>query len=249
MTDKDFTELAAEAGCVLGEKETVCFNKYYEMLIEKNKLMNLTAITDYDDVLVKHFVDSLLIYKTTDKLDILNNDESIDFNRVKLIDVGTGAGFPGIPLKICNPDMTVHLLDSLNKRIGFLNEVIDALDLKNTDAIHGRSEDFGRDKEFREQYDIAVSRAVADLSVLSEYCIPFVKVGGYFVSYKGDNASEEIKTAEKAVKLLGGEVSDILKVPLPGADAVRTFVMIKKVRSTPGKYPRKAGTPAKTPLR
>ena len=248
MTDEEFRELVYEAGCDIGTEEVEAFKRYYKLLTEKNKVMNLTAITEYDDVLIKHFADSLLVHKAITGSKEITDYNLENFKRAVLLDVGTGAGFPGLPLKICNPGMTVHLLDSLNKRVGFISEVINELGLADIKAFHGRSEDYGKEKSFREQYDIAVSRAVADLSVLSEYCMPFVKKEGLFISYKGDNAEEEIKGAEKAINILGGKIADVQRIPLPGTDAVRTFVIIRKLRSTPAKYPRKAGTPVKEPI-
>lgn len=184
----------------LNKEQSIQFQKYYELLIEWNKVMNLTAITEYEEVVDKHFIDSLSIEKAVD-LNIIE----------KVIDVGTGAGFPGIPLKIVYPHLKITLLDSLNKRINFLNEVISKLKLENIEAIHGRAEDIAKDKKYREQYDISVSRAVANLSTLSEYSLPFVKVGGLFISYKAEKADEEIKKAEKAVSVLGGKIEKIIK--------------------------------------
>lgn len=211
------------------------FLKYYEMLTEKNKVMNLTAITEFDEVIEKHFLDSLQIAQYVD----LNKE-------VSLIDVGTGAGFPGIPLKIAFPETKVVLLDSLNKRISFLNEVITELGLKNITALHGRAEDYGKNPEYREQFDYCVSRAVANMSSLSEYCIPFVKVGGNFIPYKSGNIDEEVESAKKAVFLLGGKIDKVEKFALE--DAKRSFVFIKKEKNTAKKYPRKAGLPSKEPL-
>ena len=167
----------------------------------------------------------------------------------KCIDVGTGAGFPGIPLKIAFPNLKITLLDSLNKRVGFLNEVIQKLGLEDIHAVHGRAEDFGRDAKFREQYDLCVSRAVANMSTLSEYCIPFVKKDGYFVPYKSGKVEEELKQAESAVKKLGGEMHSVVMHLLPGTDVERTFIPVKKVGITAKKYPRKAGLPSKEPLK
>lgn len=178
----------------LDNKQKEQFDKFYELLVEWNKVMNLTAITEYDEVVQKHFIDSLLIEKAVD----LNKAETI-------IDIGTGAGFPGIPLKIAYPHLKITLLDSLNKRVKFLNEVISELRLENIEAIHGRAEDIVKDGKFREQYDVCVSRAVANLSILSEYCLPYVKINGIFVSYKSGNIEEEIKTSKKAISILGGK--------------------------------------------
>ena len=221
----------------LNKEQIIQFQKYYELLVEWNKVMNLTAITEYKEVVDKHFIDSLSIEKAVD-LNIIE----------KVIDVGTGAGFPGIPLKIVYPHLKVTLLDSLNKRINFLNEVISKLKLENIEAIHGRAEDIAKDKKYREQFDISVSRAVANLSTLSEYSLPFVKVGGLFISYKAEKADEEIKKAEKAVSVLGGKIEKIIKFQLPETDIGRTLVKINKIKTTAKRYPRKAGLPSKEPL-
>lgn len=211
--------------------------RYYQMLVEKNKVMNLTAITDFDEVLEKHFADSLSVVRV------------VDVNKINsLIDVGTGAGFPGIPLKIIYPEMNVTLLDSLKKRVNFLNEVIDELDLKNIGAIHGRAEDFGRNRDYREKYDICVSRAVANLSSLSEYCLPFVKVGGVFIAYKSGKCHDEICNAKNAIKTLSGKIEKIENFNLPDTDISRTFVLINKINPMHNKYPRKSGVPSKNPL-
>lgn len=214
------------------------FNKFYDILINWNKVMNLTAITEYEEVLKKHFLDSLSITKVINLKEIQS-----------VIDVGTGAGFPGIPLKITFPHLKVTLLDSLNKRIRFLDEVICELGLKNVDTIHGRAEDIGKMEKYREQYDLCVSRAVANLATLSEYCLPYIKVGGIFISYKSGNIEEEIKNSRKAVDLLGGVIKETVKFELPGTDIGRSFVIIEKQKNTPKKYPRKAGLPSKEPLK
>lgn len=213
------------------------FNQFYDILVEWNKVMNLTAITDYKDVVEKHFLDSLSIER------ILNLD-----GIKTVMDVGTGAGFPGIPLKIIYPELKVTLLDSLNKRVKFLNEVIRQLELKNIDAIHGRAEDIGKNENYREKYDLCVSRAVANLATLSEYCMPFVKVGGVFVSYKSGDIDEEVLKSKKAVSLFGGKIEEVVKFQLPGTDINRAFVKIKKIKEMPRKYPRKSGIPSKEPL-
>ena len=221
----------------LSDKQTEQFLTYYDMLIERNKVMNLTAITEYEDVVEKHFVDSVSLIKAMDVEKVQN-----------VIDIGTGAGFPGIPLKIVFPHLKVTLLDSLNKRIKFLNDVIDTLELENIETIHGRAEDFAKQAGYREQYDLCVSRAVANLATLSEYCLPYVKTGGYFVSYKSGEIEEELQQSKHAVSILGGTLDDVIKFALPGTDIGRSFVKIKKVKPTGKKYPRKAGLPSKEPL-
>lgn len=213
-------------------------NKYYEMLVEKNKVMNLTAITEYEDVVIKHFVDSILI------------SQVLSMDKVKsIIDVGTGAGFPGVVLKIFYENKKITLLDSLNKRIKFLKEVEETLGLSNLNCEHGRAEDFARISDEREKYDLCVSRAVANLSTLSEYCLPFVKKGGYFVSYKAEDCAIEVEEAENAVKRLGGIIEDTIFYKIPNTDITRAFVVIKKVSNTNKMYPRKAGLPSKEPLK
>lgn len=212
-------------------------NRYYEMLIDTNKVMNLTAITEYSEVVIKHFADSAAIGCITD----MNGN-------IDVIDVGTGAGFPGIVLKIVYPQLSVVLLDSLNKRVNFLKNVITELGLTDISAIHGRAEDIARNKDYREKFDLCVSRAVANMSSLSEYCLPFVKVGGRFIPYKADGCDEEVKTASKAVNTLGGKIRKIESYVIPDTDICRKFVVIDKLRNTSAKYPRKAGLPTKEPL-
>lgn len=212
-------------------------NRYYEMLIDTNKVMNLTTITEYSEVVIKHFADSAAIGCITD----MNGN-------IDVIDVGTGAGFPGIVLKIVYPQLSVVLLDSLNKRVNFLKNVITELGLTDISAIHGRAEDIARNKDYREKFDLCVSRAVANMSSLSEYCLPFVKVGGKFIPYKADGCDEEVKTASKAVNILGGKIRKIESYVIPDTDICRKFVVIDKLRNTSVKYPRKAGLPTKEPL-
>lgn len=230
-----FIEELNKISVELSEKQLEQFKLYYEMLVEKNKVMNLTGITEWDEVLEKHFLDSISLIRV---YDLRRN--------ISIMDMGTGAGFPGIPLKIAFPELQVTLADSLNKRVLFLREVIDALGLENIEAVHGRAEDLARDKKYRGQYDLAVSRAVANLSTLTEYCLPFVKLGGQFVSYKSGAADEEVAGAKNAVFLLGGKVKEVVKFEL--GESGRSFIVIDKVKGTPKTYPRKAGTPSKKPL-
>lgn len=232
-----FEKKLNELGIVLSEVQKQQFDQFYELLVEWNKVMNLTGITEYEEVNEKHFVDSLSIVK------------AIDMETVHtVIDVGTGAGFPGIPLKIAFPHLKIVLLDSLNKRIKFLNEVIDQLGLTDISTIHGRAEDYAKQAEYREQFDLCVSRAVANLSTLSEYCIPYVQVGGMFIPYKSGEIDEEVVQAKKAVHLLGGKLENVVKFQLPESEISRSFVKIKKTNNTTKKYPRKSGLPAKEPL-
>ncbi len=234
---KKFENQLNQFDICLNEEQKMQFQKYFELLIEWNKVMNLTAITEREEVNEKHFVDSLAIAK------------DLDMNNVnQVIDIGTGAGFPGIPLKIAFPHLEIALLDSLQKRVKFLNEVIFKLQLKKICVFHGRAEDYARKEEHREKYDLCVSRAVANLASLSEYCIPYVKVDGKFVAYKSDMIDEEVEKSLRAIQILGGKVEKIEKFELPDSDIGRAFVYIKKVKNTSKKYPRKAGIPAKDPL-
>ena len=226
-----------EIGITLTDLQVDRFMNYYSFLIEKNKVMNLTAITEFNDVIDKHFIDSLTCVK------------AVNMTQIKtIIDVGTGAGFPGIPVKIIYPDKNVLLLDSLNKRINFLNELIGRLDLKNINTLHSRAEETGQDHKYREKYDLVLSRAVSNLSVLCEYCLPLVKIGGSFLSYKTDGIENEIKDAANAIKILGGKIESKKELIIPETDIKRLLINIKKVKQTPGKYPRKAGTATKEPL-
>lgn len=233
-----FQEDLHEINITLTSHQVDQFITYYEMLIAKNKVMNLTAITEFDEVLKKHFVDSLSLAKACN----LKKD-------ISLIDIGTGAGFPGIPLKIAFPELQVTLLDSLNKRVNFLQEVIEQIGLKNVEALHGRAEDFAKPNMVREKYDLCVSRAVSNLSTLSEYCLPYVKVGGSFISYKSGTIEEEVKQAKGAIKILGGKIQEVLKFSLEEAEAERSFIVIEKKDRISAKYPRKAGMPSKDPLK
>jgi 16S rRNA (guanine527-N7)-methyltransferase len=278
MKKEEFiTELIREAdslGIDLRGEKSEQFYRYYEMLIETNRVMNLTAITEPGDVITKHFLDSLTLVKVLPNLsenadasgqvsrlpenvDASGRDSQlpsnqtlsgrIDGRELQVADLGTGAGFPGIPLKIVFPCLRVTLMDSLGKRIHFLDEVIRELGLRNISAIHGRAEDIGKNPEFREMYDLCVSRAVANMSVLSEYCLPLAKVGGLFVAYKSERAAEEMANAATAIQRLGGKIREVKNFRLSNGDE-RNLVVIDKVKNTPKKYPRKAGTPAKEPI-
>lgn len=240
MTNYDTTQFERDLASLetrLTKEQIEQFLIYYEMLIEWNKVMNLTAITEYDDVMKKHFIDSISLCKAYDVS-----------KKVSCIDVGTGAGFPGLVLKIAYPELQITLLDSLNKRIHFLNTVIEKLGLIEVEAIHGRAEDFAKNDNLREHFDLCVSRAVANLSTLSEYCLPFVKKGGYFISYKSEKVVDEMEAAKNAIAVLGGEISDQVEFNLPNSNIYRNLFVIKKINKTPKKYPRKAGLPSKEPL-
>lgn len=236
------TEGCEKLGIHLTEKQEQQFKDYYDLLLEWNSRMNLTSITEYKDVMRKHFLDSLCIVQ-------VSGAELMDLTGVeKMINVGTGAGFPGIPLKIIYPHIELVLLDSLQKRIRFLDALAEKLGLQSVTTVHGRAEEIGRDKSFREQFDLCVSRAVAHMAVLSEYCIPLVGVGKYFVAYKSGKVGEELREAEKAIGLLGGVMKEKKDFVIPGSDMERSLICVEKVRKTSGKYPRKSGVPGKMPL-
>ena len=227
---------AGKMGIELSQSQLEKFDLYKKLLLEWNEKMNLTAITDDEGIAIKHFADSISV------LPLIENKNA------SLIDVGTGAGFPGLPLKIAHDGFKVTLLDSLNKRINFLEEVKKELGIINLECIHSRAEDGGRNADLREKFDYCVSRAVARLSVLSEYCMPFVAVGGYFISLKGPDAAEELAEAQKAISVLGGKVEKVVEITISESDLKHCAVVIKKIKSTPKAYPRKAGTAAKKPI-
>ena len=240
MEEKDFFDKMLEKSALIDIQFTVeqldKFYKYMQMLIEWNEKINLTAITAPDDIILKHFIDSLTILKEISP-------------GAKVVDVGTGAGFPGIPISIMNETIKITLVDSLNKRLIFLQEVIKELKLQNVKIIHARAEEFGQDKKYREGFDVATSRAVANLSTLSEYLIPLVKVNGKCICMKGPDTNEEINQAEKAIDVLGGKIKSVKEFVLPKSDIKRTIIIIDKINSTPKKYPRKPGTPSKEPIK
>lgn len=234
--DKTFKEKLSKKCPELTEEMQQQFEDYMKLLLEWNEKINLTAITEEDEIILKHFVDSLTISK------YIKEGKSI-------VDVGTGAGFPGIPVKIVRKDVKVTLVDSLNKRILFLNDVIENLGLGDIETLHFRAEEFGQNKKYRESFDIATSRAVANLSTLVEYLLPLVKVGGICICMKGSEIKEELENSKKAIKILGGEIQEVEEFYLPETDIKRTIVIVKKISSTPKKYPRKPGTPAKEPIK
>lgn len=230
------SEKFEDAGFAFSSLQKRQFYTFYEMLIEKNKVINLTGITEFTEVVEKHFLDSISLNRV------------VDFDRpLKILDLGTGAGFPGIPLKIAFPEIQITLMDSLNKRILFLEDVIEKLGLESITAVHARAEELARDKSYRENFDLCVSRAVANLSTLEEYCLPFVHIGGKFISYKSGEVEEEVQESKKACFLLGGELKEVYKFDLE--ESKRSFVVVEKVKTTPKTYPRKAGTPSKMPLK
>lgn len=240
MKKEDFFKEMQEKSTALGVRffmeQAEQFFEYMNLLIEWNEKMNLTAIIEPSEIILKHFIDSITILK-----DIKDGST--------VVDVGTGAGFPGIPLSIMNPTLKITLVDSLNKRLIFLQEVIKELNLKNVKLIHARAEEFGRNKKYREKFDIATSRAVANLATLSEYLLPLVKINGQAISMKAGNASQEIEEAQKAIKTLGGHINRIDEFYLPQTDIARTIIIIDKIKETPNQYPRKAGTPSKEPIK
>lgn len=246
--DKDLKQLlldgAKEYEVTIREDQIEKLAKFKDILKEWNEKINLTAIEEDKDIILKHYIDSLSIVPHINNL--LQNTGSPPAD-VKLIDVGTGAGFPGIPLKVIYDDVNITLFDSLEKRIKYLNIVINELGLKKIEAVHGRAEDYGVKADFRERFDIAVARAVANLPVLLEYCLPFVKVGGTFIAMKGSNI-EEVDASGKALEILGGKLESVREITLPFSDMKRNIIVIKKLRQTPTKYPRKAGKPSKEPL-
>lgn len=231
-------EGSSKLGVDLTEKQINQFMTYKDVLLEWNQKMNLTAIEDDKEIIIKHFFDSISCVKS-----------EVIKSKGKVIDVGTGAGFPGIPLKIIFPDIELTLLDSLNKRIGFLKEVGNQIGINDIEYVHGRAEDFGQNKRFREKFDYAVARAVAPLNVLLEYCLPFVKQDGYFICQKGSKLNEELDESKAALKVLGGEVVNKIEVPLPFSDISHNIVIIRKTKQTSTKYPRKAGKPSKEPIK
>mgnify|MGYP004512879587 CR=1 FL=1 len=236
MFFKKMQEKAGVLGVRFSMEQTEQFFEYMKLLIEWNEKINLTAIIEPEEIILKHFIDSITILKEIEK-------------DSKLVDVGTGAGFPGIPLSIMEPSLKITLVDSLNKRLIFLEEVINKLNLKNVELVHARAEEFGQNKQYREKFDIATSRAVANLSTLSEYLIPLVKINGKVLSMKASDAQEEINDAKKAIEILGGKIENVEEFNLPQSDIGRTIITIRKEKRTPSKYPRKPGTPSKEPIK
>lgn len=233
-----FQKGLAELGLELTEEQLSLFDSYYELLVEKNKVMNLTGITEYEEVVTKHFLDSLSFVKV----------QGLAGRIMRVLDLGTGAGFPGLPLKIAFPELSITLMDSLNKRVLFLQEVIDQLGLSDITAVHARAEEAALRQEYRETYDLCVSRAVAKLNSLSEFCLPFVKPGGYFVPYKSGTIEDELAEAKKAIRELGGRYQKTERFFLPDSTMERTLLVIQKERETPRKYPRAGGKPLKQPI-
>lgn len=234
-----FLKMLSEKGFDLTPTQIEQFQKYFNLLIEWNQKINLTAITEMEEVYLKHFYDSLMVLW----------ELPLDNYQIKLVDVGAGAGFPSIPIKIVKPEIEVTIIDSLNKRILFLNELIENLELDNVEAFHGRAEDFGQNPEFRGQFDVAMARAVAPLNVLSEFCLPLVKKGGNFIALKALKTDSEIKDAQVSIKILGAKLDVVVEDRLPIEESERTFIKIKKTLDTPKQYPRKAGKPVKQPIK
>jgi 16S rRNA (guanine527-N7)-methyltransferase len=235
---KILNDACNDIGTEFNEEKYSKFITYKNLIQEWNKKINLTAIDEDEEIIKKHFIDSIKVFKV-DKVE----------KAERILDVGTGGGFPGVPMKIVNDKSKIVLLDSLNKRIKFLNEVIKELSLKNIDAIHGRAEDYAKQKEYREKFDVVVSRAVANMTVLCEFCIPYVKLGGYFVAMKGPSIEAELNEAKKAITVLGGKIENVANVNIEGSDLNHNLVVIKKIKHTPNKYPRKAGMVTKSPLK
>ena len=237
MFKEELAKAAAEYGISLSATQMEQYNRYFELLVEWNEKINLTAITEPKEVAIKHMIDSITAY-----------DDNLFKDGTTVIDVGTGAGFPGLPLKIFCPEIKLTLMDSLNKRIKFLQTVVEELGLKDVECVHARAEEGARNKKYRESFDIAVSRAVARLPILCEYCLPFVKKGGHFIALKGMQYHDEAEEAAKAIKVMGGSHTDIRPVKLPELDDKRAVITITKTMPTPKAYPRKAGTPTKNPI-
>lgn len=234
--EQTFKEKLTKKYPELTEKMSEQFENYMKLLLEWNEKINLTAITKEDDIILKHFIDSLTICKYIE-------------SGGKIVDIGTGAGFPGIPVKIAREDISLTLVDALNKRIIFLNEVIKELNLEKVETLHYRAEEFGQNKKYRQNFDIATSRAVANLSTLVEYLLPLVKIGGKCICMKGPEIKEELENGKKAIEILGGQIEKIEEFILPNSEIKRNIIIIIKVKTTPNKYPRKAGTPAKEPIK
>ena len=238
MTVDEFIQALENKEIHLSSDQVDQFDSYYRLLVEWNQKVNLTAINDREEVYLKHFYDSLMPLWMTD----------LSFQDLDLVDIGAGAGFPSVPLMIAEPSLRVTIIDSLNKRINFLEEVKQALGLTQLTALHGRAEDFGQNPDFRQSFDIATARAVAQLNILSEFCLPFVRKGGYFLAMKGQKVDEEVDQAQSAIKVLGGKFLETVKENLPQEEGQRSIVLIRKALETPNKYPRRPGKPAKQPL-
>lgn len=239
MKPEEFFEALAQKGIELSDVQKEQFATYFHELVETNKVMNLTSITDEDQVYLKHFYDSIVLGFVDEK--ILNKE-------LTLCDVGSGAGFPSLPLKIINPKLKITIVDSLNKRIKFLEGLVNELNLTDVSLVHGRAEEVGKNPQFREKFDVVTARAVAAMNVLTEFCLPLVKVGGQFVAMKSEKAPEEVKNAQYAIETLGGTIKQQESVELPNDAGIRNFIFVEKISKTPKKYPRKPGTPAKKPL-